>query len=118
MPSGYGWHESLVSLCHSSAAHGVTIMCGIPPKILGADATISSVLKNNEIAIARIRGASDVVSRAAPGESMLPSSDGKVIEVRSAAELKALVAASNVPTQSATYGAKTTRPLVESNAAP
>eukprot|EP00672_Neobodo_designis_P020663 CAMPEP_0174852672 /NCGR_PEP_ID=MMETSP1114-20130205/26274_1 /TAXON_ID=312471 /ORGANISM="Neobodo designis, Strain CCAP 1951/1" /LENGTH=205 /DNA_ID=CAMNT_0016087279 /DNA_START=49 /DNA_END=666 /DNA_ORIENTATION=+ len=88
--------EALVSsdpAVASSAAHGVTIMCGIPPKILGADATISSVLKNNEIAIARIRGASDVVSRAAPGESMLPSSDGKVIEVRSAAELKSLVAA-------------------------
>ena len=76
-----------------SATHGVTIMSGIPPRLLQPDATIQAVLKNNEIVIARIRGASDVVSRAAPGQSMIPASDGKVVEITSAAMLKQLLAA-------------------------
>jgi thioredoxin 1 len=75
----------------AGAKYGVSLMCGIPPKILSSDAQIKSVLKNNEIAIARIRGASDVVSRADPGASMLPASDGKVIEIGTVAALKQLL---------------------------
>merc|ERR1719502_1636321 len=69
------------------AVQRVSLMCGIPPKLLASDATLSDVVKPNEILIARVQGVTDDVKRAGPNDAGFGTST--VDEVASEAALDA-----------------------------